>query len=127
MKNEAEFKPEKMSETTNNDEHIAMWHDISTAPKDGTRVLVFGNEGVDVAKYIESWSEHQEYVRTAKDGDVYRTIKQDNGYWETDIAYCPTHWMPMPPAPNQEAPEIPGFEGTRSALDGLGSKDGGRL
>jgi hypothetical protein len=51
-----------------------LWRDISTAPKDGTRVLIFGKEGIDVAKYIESWSEHQEYVRTAKDGDVYKTV-----------------------------------------------------
>lgn len=29
-------------------------------------------------------------------GDVYKTVRTDIGYWETDNAYCPTGWMPLP-------------------------------
>lgn len=77
------------------------WQPIETAPKDGTKVLIVNDEGaIDVAGYFEQWNESKEFVRTAKDGDVYRTLREECGYWCTDTAYCPTHWMPLPEAPN---------------------------
>jgi hypothetical protein len=80
---------------------MSAWQLIETAPNDGTKVLIVNDEGeIDVAGYIEQWSEHVEFVRKAKDGDVYRTLREECGYWDTDTAYCPTHWMPLPPAPN---------------------------
>jgi hypothetical protein len=76
------------------------WQPIETAPKDGTRVLIVNEEGlIDAAIFIQEWTEREEWVRKAKDGDVYRTVREDTGYWLTDIAYCPTHWMPLPKAP----------------------------
>lgn len=79
---------------------MSEWQPIETAPKDGTKVLIVNDEGaIDVAGYIEQWNERDEWVRKAKDGDVYRTVREDRGYWGTGTAYCPTHWMPLPAPP----------------------------
>jgi hypothetical protein len=61
------------------------WHDISTAPKDGTWVVLFGphsRHGVD-AHIICRW-----------DGDYWQS--SDDGYGAYIQA---THWMPLPPRP----------------------------
>jgi len=79
------------------------WQPIETAPKDGTKVLIVNSDGaIDVAGYVVQWDEHSELVRKARDGDVYRTVREDTGYWDTETAYWPTHWMPLPEAPNAE-------------------------
>jgi hypothetical protein len=76
------------------------WVSIESAPKDGTRILVVNEDGeIDVAEYVAAWQEHQEFVRKAKDGDVFRTVVEDTGYWNTERAYCPTHWQPLPIPP----------------------------
>lgn len=79
------------------------WQVIETAPKDGTSVLIVNDEGaMDVAGYVKQWDERTEFVRKAKDGDVYRTVRDECGYWDTDTAYCPTYWMSLPEAPNDQ-------------------------
>lgn len=79
------------------------WRPIETSPKDGTRVLIVNDEGaMDVAGYVESWGERRDFVRKAKDGDVFRIVREEMGYWDTDTAYCPTHWIPLPTTPNGE-------------------------
>ena len=77
------------------------WQPIETAPKNETRVLIADHRGViDVAEYIERIEEKSVFVRKAKDGDVYRIEKEDCGFWDSDIIYEPTHWMPLPKYPN---------------------------
>ena len=84
------------------------WQTIDTAPKDGTKVLIVNDEGaMDVAGYVEQWCEHSEFVRKAKDGDVYRTVREDTGYWDSDTAYRPTHWIPLPPPPSNSNSPTP--------------------
>lgn len=76
------------------------WQPIETAPKDGTKVLIVDESGnMDVAIYIEEWRERQEFVRSAKDGNVYRTVREDLGWWDSDYCIGPTHWMPLPEPP----------------------------
>ena len=76
------------------------WQPIETAPKDGSRVLICGSGGeIDIASYTEQWSVRDYFVRHAKDDDVYKTVKEECGYWETDVAFNPTHWMPLPRPP----------------------------
>ena len=76
------------------------WQPIETAPRDGTRVLIANDEGaIDVAGYVEEWHEQSVFVRKARDGDVFKSVREDVGYWDTDIAYCPIHWMPLPDLP----------------------------
>lgn len=85
-------------------EHIAAcldacrWRKIETAPKDGTRVILANNNGeYDVAGYVEWTTSEQQFVRKAKDGEVYKTVHKDSGYFDTDI--FPTHWRPIGPLP----------------------------
>jgi hypothetical protein len=62
---------------------MTQWQDISTAPRDGTEVLV--------------WSEKQD--------NVYLAVFDDGQWWTPDIRPAawtellavPTHWMPLPP------------------------------
>lgn len=79
---------------------MSEWQPIETSPKDGTRVLIFNGYGaMDIAGYVEQFTERLEFVRSDKDGDVYQTVRNDFSYWDTDIAYDPTHWMPLPEPP----------------------------
>lgn len=66
-----------------NDRTPHIWMPISTAPKDGTRIIGFA------------------------DGE-YATVQFSFGYWNlcvagtlaTDSEWWPTHWMPLPVMPN---------------------------
>ena len=81
-----------------------MWMPIDTAPKDGTKVLIVNADGVmDVAGFVPEWYERKEFVRIAEDGDVYKIVREDIGYWNADKAHCPIHWMPLPPLPDNVA------------------------
>ncbi len=56
-----------------------MWHPIETAPKDGTRILIFfpAHSYIEVGCFWEGyWTD-------------------DNG----DVTVPPTHWQPIPPPP----------------------------
>lgn len=100
------------------------WQPIETAPKDGTRVLVYQPEGfhpiehpikvghhredfpsskLDDQGYAHEWP-HDESTQTAS-YDAY----EDGSYgaWWVGDAYdsdrlYPTHWMPLPPPPERE-------------------------
>lgn len=70
-------------------DHLCMheygWISIDSAPKDGTRILVFaerhGYESITIASYVI-------------DGCG------ENGIWAMPGPKCtPTHWMPLPAAP----------------------------
>ena len=79
------------------------WRPIDTAPRNGSKVLIVNEEGeMDVASYVAQWYESEEFVRKASDGDVYRTIREESGYWLTETVYLPTHWMPLPAPPGGE-------------------------
>lgn len=78
------------------------WQPIETAPKDGTLVLIVDESGsMEVSGYIAQWEKRVEWVRKAKDGDVYREVKDECGYWDTDEITCPTNWMPLPEPPKE--------------------------
>ena len=74
------------------------WRDISTAPKDGSRIHVWG-AGYDYPEVIY-WEEYPE---------EFRAETGDDGYWRcadellADIADVPfdelTHWQPLPAPP----------------------------
>ena len=79
---------------------MSEWQPIETAPRDGTRVLLVNDNGaIDIAGYVEQWTVRYEFMRKERDGDVYKEVREECGYWNTEIAYCPTHWMPLPALP----------------------------
>jgi hypothetical protein len=67
---------------------VSPWQDISTAPKDGTMVLVsyvYAEEPVcDIAAYMDSSTFGGSWLR------MNRHLCR------------PTHWMPLPPPPSNE-------------------------
>ena len=66
----------------------AGWQDISTAPKDGTSVLVADGDGaVFEARWLE---DHEEWWRTNND---------PTDHWGQFIEA--THWRPLPPPPSE--------------------------
>jgi hypothetical protein len=80
------------------------WLPIETAPKDGTKILLVNDNGeMDVGFYCHTWKEELIFVRPAEDGDVYKTEEVHDGYWETDIAFHPTHWHPLPQPPSPDS------------------------
>lgn len=61
---------------------MSEWHDIDTAPKDGTTILVWRpRESDDYPAHvgIDFW--------------------QQNAWWRSRRHQTPTHWMPLPTAP----------------------------
>lgn len=77
------------------------WQPISTAPKDGTHIIL--SNGLSVA---EGWWEHVDaYIREKRDLEG-RYIDQDEHDGFDGWLDCgggmqpdPTHWMPLPPPP----------------------------
>lgn len=71
---------------------MMVWEPIETAPRDGSPILLY------VVKVAD------EYTRAVGQYDGWRNI--DVGYWELGLndwhtvhSGEPTHWMPLPPAP----------------------------
>lgn len=74
------------------------WQPIETAPMDGTAVLVYREDaGVFTAHYVED-DAHLSSPMNPPEGDCYWFTT--GGEDLTDD--MPTHWMPLPDAPNGE-------------------------
>jgi hypothetical protein len=71
---------------------VSNWQPIETAPKDGTKILIFDN-GV----YTARWKDEARYYQfeTRPGWQIYEC---DDGFYSiaTDAA---THWMPLPANP----------------------------
>lgn len=69
---------------------MSEWMPIETAPKDGTRIIIWRDHRVCLARW--------------------RTLDGDNGYWDEwsvpmkRLTVPPTHWMPLPSPPTKERP-----------------------
>lgn len=68
----------------------ALWQPIDTAPRDGTRVLVFappsGSEYPAMVQRVDWW--------------------RDGGWWQMRPGHPYTHWRPLP-TPPEEASDAP--------------------
>lgn len=69
------------------------WRPIDTAPKDGTPILAFIPDADPEERiYVLRWDKHY-----AGDGPwLYRWTEAGGEGYQT---YAPTHWMPLPAAP----------------------------
>ncbi len=64
------------------------WQDISTAPKDGTTVLCYTNDGYRFPMVCACAFDSGEWWPDS---------------WESpESALNPSHWMPLPPPPSEE-------------------------
>lgn len=79
------------------------WAPIASAPRDGTRVLLW----TDTRNPID-----QDYVDDCLDGDhfsmaqighweldVISPLRKERAHWEKPLIGEPTHWMPLPSPP----------------------------
>jgi len=67
------------------------WQPIATAPQNGTHILIFAEQAVSVGRWHRDWVYYAGGVPAEYDG-------------ETATAFRPTHWMPLPPAPDALKP-----------------------
>ena len=82
---------------------LAAWQDISTAPKDGTWVLCLAKRATVpvIASHqfstggIGSWIDKDASDFSGHDDPSEAWIE----YWNSN-SYTPTHWMPLPPRPD---------------------------
>ncbi len=97
------------------------WHDIASAPKDGTEILLYApaceHQGKPVPQRITQgyWLTKKAYIREIRDLEG-RYIDQDefdgfDGWMSSDGGFTdedpPTHWMPLPPAPDASPSPAP--------------------
>lgn len=68
------------------------WQTISTAPKDGTRVLL--GRFVKNCAHGHDGGIRVDWWHSARRGDEYEGF----GHFNT-VMWPPTHWMPLPPPP----------------------------
>lgn len=76
------------------------WQDISTAPKDGTRILCWSNE-MYIKPYIAWWGEDRNAPEDGNNHEEWLTGDGDDwsmGYYYTPVK--PTHWKRLSGAPN---------------------------
>ena len=70
---------------------MSEWQDISTAPKDGTEILVAGPAWDDLSKgffqTVAMWIDHAWF--------------QEQTDYPDAAVYDPTHWQPLPEPPSQ--------------------------
>jgi hypothetical protein len=91
------------------------WQPISTAPKDGTRVLAFGR-GTEKAMWpvdelmpeimsVIFWSWHDTEEYEPAEGGLYRQVKRRCLEMWKPIGphfFKPTHWQPLPEPPDSK-------------------------
>lgn len=80
----------------------AGWMDIASAPKDGTRLLLFtthpGDQRIDLAPFTEVQIGYWEDA-------VDAPMRKEDAGWRAEWVGEPTHWQPLP------APPIAAIEG----------------
>ena len=75
------------------------WMPIETAPKDGSLILLFRPAAFEWGKVAPGKWEDQKY---SKKPQPYWEIWLKIGNTRDSREWNPTHWMPLPPAPETE-------------------------
>lgn len=84
------------------------WLPIESAPKDGRKIILFYRNANNLPRTVmASWVTDEEAAETDTDGvgleaGWYESIDNWDDYCQVAIhAGEPTHWMPLPPPPEQ--------------------------
>ena len=71
---------------------MTKWQLIETAPKDGTKILIYEDLGweklIYVVRWVDAWVNPSIGAWLEADGEGHAT-------------YDPTHWMPLPEPPKE--------------------------
>lgn len=81
---------------------MSEWQDISTAPKDGTVILVYANQG-RMHNGIHAARPHWSGRTGAYGHDWAHANYQDLG---DHVSGYVTHWQPLPPPPNPHSEKV---------------------
>lgn len=73
------------------------WRDISTAPKDGTYILLSNEHGVWVGKY------QGRFQSGYTPNNPWHSMMLNHRHMERYCSVTPTHWMPLPTPPMEKA------------------------
>jgi len=71
-----------------------MWQPIETAPKDGTKIDLWGRN-------LLTWDKRGERIVNVAWGRVTNWLGREGDDWQTGRGedFQPTHWMPLPDPP----------------------------
>ena len=69
------------------------WQPIETAPKDGTRVLIYDGVAIKSGMFVQ-WFHY--FLQEKQEG---WGTNWDNEFQAPDEVMYPTHWMPLPAPP----------------------------
>lgn len=75
------------------------WQPIETAPKDGTKVILYNGNRAASAQWFDKFEkcENDQFPQTGWFEGI--------SYGYHCFFYSPTHWIPLPEPPNQESNE----------------------
>ncbi len=76
-----------------------MWKSIKTAPKDGTPILVWDNEGIALVEW-RKFRYHYPGCRSSYAWCLPQSDQDEQGGCAT--VDSPTHWMPLPKPPKHK-------------------------
>lgn len=80
---------------------MSKWKPIETAPKDGTRILLwFPNDAVAVSGLWYKYPEEREGPHVFSESFFDWSVDNDLIIMD-DLNKYPTHWMPLPEPPNE--------------------------
>lgn len=75
---------------------MSRWMPISTAPKDGSYVLLANESGVWVGHYINR------FMSGFRPKNPWLSMLLNHRHMPGDASRAPTHWMPLPEPPKGE-------------------------
>jgi len=81
----------------------AQWRDIADAPKDGTQVLGWNEEGAEIVWWEDACTDQPD--QPGHDGGWFGTYafpgRNKDDRYHSESQGQPTHWMPLPTPPER--------------------------
>lgn len=76
---------------------MSEWQPIETAPRDGTKIIVFTIHGdIEISEYYTRSYDEYEFALATEDGPLYRAVAKVMEGWNSNVF---EYWMPLPQPP----------------------------